>query len=298
MKDIINSAINQALKDIYKLENVDFQIEYPPNNDLGDYSCNVAMVIRTSHNLSPQKNPMEIGQEITKHLSTETFKRAFSQVKIVKPGFINFFLSKKILLKNLEKILKQKEKFGSSKIGKNKTIILDYSSPNVAKNMHAGHLRSTIIGDALKRIFKFLDYKVIGDNHVGDWGTQYGILLLEYKSKYGDKIKKGLKIDELEKMYVEYMQKEKQDAKIRIKAKAELKKLQAGDKTNLKLWRYFYKISQNEFDKIYQKLKIEPFDIWHGESFYNKMLPQIVKSALKKKVAQKSQGAIIINLKK
>jgi len=298
IKDTIKKQINQVLKEKYSLKNIEFQIEYPPKPELGDYSCNISMVLGKKLN----KNPMEAGKEILREL--ENFRLGFktqpnwAKIELVKPGFINFYLSEDFLNKKIKEILKEKERFGSSKIGKREIIIIDYSAPNVAKNMHAGHLRSTIIGDSLARIFEFLNYKVISDNHVGDWGTQYGILLYEYKNKYGEKKKTDLTIDDLEKMYVNFMEKEKENPEIRDLAKAELKKLQNKNKINYDLWQYFYKISLDEFKKIYKKLNIRPFDLWLGESFYHKMLDNIVVKALEKKVAKESEGAVVISLDK
>ncbi len=292
MKDTIKQQINQVLKEKFDLENIEFQVEYPPKSELGDYSCNIAMVLGKKLN----KNPLEIGNEILDKL--KKLENIFEKIEIIKPGFINFYLDNNFLLEKIKEILKQKNKFGSSKIGKKETIIIDYSAPNVAKNMHAGHIRSTIIGDSLARIFEFLNYKVISDNHVGDWGTQYGILLYEYKNKYGEKKKKGLTINKLEKMYVDFMEKEKDTPKIRDLAKIELKKLQNKDKVNYNLWQYFYKISLDEFKQTYEKLDIRAFDLWHGESFYHNMLDNIVTEALDKNIAQKSENAVIIPLDK
>lgn len=290
IKTTLKQKIQQVVSKKYDLTDFDFQITYPPQLEMGDYSCNVAMILAKIL----KKSPLAIGQEIANSVSFSEIEK----IEVIKPGFLNFYLSEKFLQDNLKEILKEKEKFGSSKIGKGKKIVIDYSAPNVAKNMHAGHLRSTIIGDALARLFEFLGYLVISDNHVGDWGTQYGILLYQYKNKFGTEIKKGLIIEELEKMYVDFMALVKKDESLREVAKAELKKLQDGDKTNLKLWKNFCVISRAEFEKIYARLKIRKFDLWQGESFYNNQLNKIVAQAIKKSVAEKSEGAIIINLEK
>ncbi len=295
IKNTIKQIISQVLAKKYNLGQVRFEVNYPPVPGLGDYATNVALVVGRQI----KKNPLMVAEEILAVLQKKKeLKSKLEKAEIVKPGFINFYLSANFLQDNLKDILKEKEKYGRLKIGRGKKIVIDYSAPNVAKNMHAGHLRSTIIGDALARIFEFLNYQVISDNHVGDWGTQYGILLYQYKNKYGAEIKKDLTIEELEKMYVDFMVGEKEDENLRARAKVELKKLQDGDKTNLKLWQYFYQVSRTEFEKIYARLKIREFDLWQGESFYHKQLQKIVKEALKKKVAQKSEGAIIINLDK
>ncbi len=295
IKDTIKNELNQVLEKKYQLKDINFQVEYPPDMQMGDYSSNIALTLAKKL----KKNPLQFGGEIIKTLNASKYpKEIFEKVEVIKPGFINFYLSQKSLKNKITEILKEKGKFGSSKIGKGKRVIIDYSAPNIAKNMHAGHLRSTIIGDSLARIFEFLGYQVISDNHLGDWGTQYGILLYEYKQRYGSKLKKGITLDELEGMYLDFMEKEKEEPKIRDAAKAELKKLQAKEKINYKLWKYFCKVSKKKFEGIYAKLKIRKFDLWNGESFYNKMLEDIVKSALEKKLAKESQGAIIVPLDK
>jgi arginyl-tRNA synthetase len=291
IKNTIKQAISQVLAKKYNLAYFEFEISYPPTPEMGDYACSVAMSVAKNLN----RKPLEVAEEIASELNTN---KEFKNIKAVAPGFINFFLSEESLKKNLKEILKEKDNYGKQKIGKGKKIIIDYSAPNVAKNMHAGHLRSTIIGDALARLFEFLGYKVLSDNHVGDWGTQYGILIYQYKNKFGNKIKNDLAIDDLEKMYVDFMNAEKEDKNLREIAKAELKKLQDGDKENLKLWKYFCEISKVEFIKIYDILKIRKFDLWQGESFYNNELNKIVETAIKDGVAEKSEGAIIINLDK
>jgi arginyl-tRNA synthetase len=291
VKNTIKQTISQVLAKKYNLADFDLEISYPPTLEMGDYATSVAMALGKIL----KRKPIEVAEEIVEELKK---MKEFKEIKAVAPGFINFFVAEEFLQENLKEILKEKEKYGWQEIGRGKKIVIDYSAPNVAKNMHVGHLRSTIIGDALSRIFEFLGYNVISDNHVGDWGTQYGILLYQYKNKFGTEIKKDLTIDELEKMYVEFMVAEKENEKLRELAKAELKKLQGGDRENLKLWKYFCEVSRAEFEKIYARLKIRKFDLWQGESFYNNELNKIVAQAIKLGVAEKSEGAIIINLEK
>jgi len=289
IKDTIKQQINQVLADNYKLTNVNFQIEYPPKAELGDYSCNVAMLLAKQL----KQNPMVLAENIIQSLKSEMFKK----IELAQPGFINFYLDDSWVQKNIKNILEQGKKFGTSQKGKGQTVVIDYSSPNIAKKMHVGHLRSTIIGDAIYRLHKFNGYKVIRDNHLGDWGTQFGKLIYMYKEKYGEELRTTITIDEMEKLYLDFHQQAKTNQQLEEFARQELKKLQTHDKFNYKLWQLFYHISLDEFKKLYHLLDVD-FDVWHGESFYHSMLGDIVRDALNKKIAQKSQGAIIISLDK
>ncbi len=289
IKDTIKQQINQVLADNYKLTNVNFQIEYPPKTELGDYSCNVAMLLAKQL----KQNPMVLAKNIIQSLKSEMFKK----IELAQPGFINFYLDDSWVQKNIKNILEQGKKFGTSQKGKRQTVVIDYSSPNIAKKMHVGHLRSTIIGDAIYRLHKFNGYKIIRDNHLGDWGTQFGKLIYMYKEKYGEELRTTITIDEMEKLYLDFHQQAKTNQQLEEFARQELKKLQTHDKFNYKLWQLFYRISLDEFKKLYHLLDVD-FDVWHGESFYHSMLGDIVRDALNKKIAQKSQGAIIISLDK
>ena len=152
-----------------------FLLEHPSRENFGDYSCAVAMKLAKIAG----KNPMEIAKIIVDYLPKNN--DFIKKIEIANPGFINFFLSEQFLVEETNKIIKQKRKYGSSDIGKNKVIIIDYSSPNIAKPFGIGHLRSTIIGQAIYNIYEFLGWKCIGDNYLGDWGTQFGKLIYQIK---------------------------------------------------------------------------------------------------------------------
>ncbi len=295
MKEEIKKLINEAVKNLYSgTEIPDFAVEYPKQKDHGDYSSNVAMVFAKSLN----KAPMEIAEEIAKKIrGNEKSKEIFEEITIANPGFINFLLSKKTLDKNLREILNKRDKFGSSEIGKGKTVVIDYSAVNVAKPMHVGHLRSTIIGQALYNVYKFLGYKVIGDNHTGDWGTQFGKLIYAYKN-WGEKkaIKNNL-VEEMTKLYVRFHKETEKNPELEELARKETKKLQDKNEENIKIWKLFVRESLKDFNRIYKILGVK-FDYVLGESFYNNMLKDIVKECLDKKIAVESKGAIIINLEK
>ena len=299
LKNKLENLIKKSAKEIqkkYKLKKLPkFTVEYSRDFRFGDYATNAAMVLGKE----AKKNPMEIGDFLIKKIKKDKnfHSEIFKKIEIVKPGFINFTLSSEFLQKNLLEILKQREKFGSSNFKKGKTIIVDYSAPNIAKPMHVGHLRSTIIGQSLYNIYNFLGYKAISDNHIGDWGTQFGKLIYSYKN-WGDEKKINQNpIKEMTKLYIKFHKKAEKNKELEEFARKETKKLQDKNKENIKIWKFLIKESLKEFDKIYKILGIK-FDYVLGESFYDNALEQIVKECLKKKIACKSQGAIIINLEK
>ena len=318
----IKKIITKAVGDLYKdTEIPDFVVEYPQDRKFGDYASNIAMILERKLN----KNPLEIAEEIRNKINEicekdeslpqsfveksqrgkSVFRQAqdnmdgnlFAEITIAKPGFINFKIADKYLRKNLCKILKGKCKFGCSNVGENKIVVIDYSAPNIAKPMHIGHLRSTIIGQSLYNIYKSLGYKVIGDNHIGDWGTQFGKLIYAYKN-WGDKKKVSKNpIEEMTKLYVQFHKEAEQNKNLEEAARKETKRLQDKDSENLKIWKFLVKESLKDFKKIYKILNIK-FDYTLGESSYDNLLAGILKEGLNKKIAFQSEGAIIVNLDK
>jgi len=289
IKEILNKAISGLYQDI---EIPDFVVEWPQDKNFGDYASNVAMVLSKKLN----KNPLEIAEKIKnvmvslsnhnvlRQAQDDSDKNLFSEITIAKPGFINFKISDYYLRKNLCKILKKKCKFGSSDLGENKTIVIDYSAPNIAKPMHIGHLRSTIIGQSLYNIYKFLGYKVIGDNHLGDWGTQFGKLIYAYKNWGNKKEINKNPIKEMTKLYIRFHKEAEKDKELEEAARKETKRLQDKDSENLKIWKFLVKESLKDFKKIYKVLNIK-FDYTLGESFYDDMLENIIKEGFDKKIA-------------
>lgn len=277
-------------KIISKVVGFDADISVPENENFGHYSTNVAMKLAKDL----KKNPMEIAESIKNQISSIK-PNIFEKIEIVSPGFINFWISEKAIKKEFDFIAKAGEKWGKIKTKGNKTIVVDYCGVNIAKPMSVGHLRSTIIGQALYNVFKFNGWKVIGDNHLGDWGKQFGVLIAAYKEKIGKTKGKEKKInlDDLMELYVSYTARMKENKNLEDVAREETKKLQLGDKTNIKIWKEFHKITFQELQKIFKILNIK-FDYQLGESFYNPMLDGIVKGALKKGVAVKSEGATVI----
>ncbi len=291
----IKSFIEKIVGDLYQgVKAPDFVVEWPKQKDFGDYACNVAMVLAKEL----KKSPMDIANEIVQKIKTEKENEdLFKNISVANPGFINFEISDKYLCDNLKLILKKKCKFGSSEIGKGQTVVIDYSAPNIAKPMHVGHLRSTIIGQSLYNIYSFLGYKVIGDNHLGDWGTQFGKLIYAYKH-WGNKKKISKNpIEEMTNLYIRFHKEVETNKDLDEEARKETKKLQEKDDENMKLWKFLVKESLKEYNKIYKTLGVK-FDLVLGESFYDNMLAGIVNSSFENNLSEKSEGAIVINLDK
>jgi len=270
----------------------DVSLEIPKDEQYGDYSTTLAFSISKSIKNTPSEIAAILINQMRKKLPKEIIK-----IELAKNGFINFFINKESIQKELEAIYKQRTKFGLSKIGKNKTIIIDYSSPNIAKPMHIGHLRSTIIGETLANLYEALGYKVIRWNYLGDWGTQFGKLIAAYKL-WGKKneIEKN-PIPALLKLYIKFHKEMKSNTDLEKLGQEEFKKLEKGDKENRKLWLWFKKESIKDFQKIYALLNIK-FDLLLGESFFEKDLIPLINLLKKKNLTQKSEGALIIPLEK
>jgi arginyl-tRNA synthetase len=251
----------------------------------GDFQTNVAMAFAKTM----RANPLELARQIAEVV----FVRDIAEKpEVAAPGFVNFRLKPEYLAEQVVQRWSD-DRLGIEMVAKPETVVVDYSSPNIAKEMHVGHLRSTILGDALARIYCFLGHKVIADNHLGDWGTGFGMILLGYKRE-GDPEK--LRVDpfgHLETIYQKIQQEAKADENVREAAKRELVLLQQGDAENKKLWEQFRKYSLDALDVIYQRLGVQ-FDHTLGESFYNNMLPGVVDDLLAKGIARESEGAVAI----
>jgi len=286
MRNKIKKIIKNALKAIFfNLKIPEFKVEHPENEQFGDYATNVAMLLSKHLN----KSPLEIAYSLVNSLKKE---KMFSNVEVKAPGFINFFISLDFLLKELKKILKEKDNYGKNNVGKGKVVIIDYSSPNIAKPFGIGHLRSTIIGQSLYNIYKFLGYKPIGDNHIGDWGTQFGKLIFSIK-KWGKKNIEGYSIKELEEMYVKFHKELEKNPQLEEEGRRWFKKLEEGDKEAKRMWEVIVKVSLKEFERIYNILGVK-FDLVLGESFYELMARKVIEELKRKNIVKESQGALII----
>ena len=254
----------------------------------GDYQCNDALKLAKRLKL----NPREVGAKVAAALSGEA---ALEKVEVAGPGFLNLTVSASWLGSRLAE-LSARPKCGLPQRGAGKTVVIDYSSPNAAKQMHIGHIRSTVIGNALDRIFRALGYNVVADNHLGDWGTQFGILIKGYRELLSQEERDHLCVAGLEKCYVLSAAKAKEaDGAWKEACKAELVKLQQGDADNLALWKRFIDISIAEFNRMYDRLDVR-FDTYRGESYYNDAMPGVVARLREMGLAVESEGALVVNL--
>ena len=251
----------------------------------GDFQTNVALV----QGKQSKSNPAEVARQLAAALEIDDIAEV---PEIAGPGFLNMRLKPEYIAVQVA-ARDADARLGVGTIAQPETVIMDYSGPNIAKEMHVGHLRSTILGDALARIFLFLGHKVIADNHIGDWGTGFGMILLGYKRE-GDRAKLAADpFGHLEAIYQKINEQAKTDETVREAAKRELVLLQQGDAENRKLWEEFRKFSLDALEVLYQKLGVQ-FDHTLGESFYNPMLADVVADLQKRFIARESDGAIAI----
>jgi len=280
--DILYKQFNDLSK-----EEIISMIEIPPNPDMGDYAfpCfRLAKLLR--------KAPIKIAEEAVAVLERPDFLKDIKNVS----GYINFYIDKTQFASAIvSNVLKLKEKYGTSAEGEGKNIVIDYSAPNIAKPFHVGHLRSTVIGGSIYRIYKQLGYNCIGVNHLGDWGTQFGKLIVAYK-KWGSKeaVEQG-GIKELMRIYVLFHEEAEKDPSLEDEARSWFTKMERGDEEALALWNWFKDISLKEFKKVYRLLGVE-FDSYAGESFYNDKMDAIIEELDRKGLLKESDGAKIVDL--
>lgn len=261
-------------------------IEIPPQENMGDYSFPCFQLAKTL-----RKNPAQIAGELVEKLEIEDF----AEIKNIGP-YINFFLNReKFQNEVVNTILDKKEDFGKSDMGKGKTVVIDFSSVNIAKPFHIGHIRSTVIGDALRNIHEFLGYNTIATNYIGDYGTQFGTMIAAYKL-WGDDDKLNARpIQELLNLYVRYNTEASENEDMMDVARKEFKKLEEGEEEATRLWSWFKEISFKEFDRVYKLLDID-FDNYNGESYHSEFIPDVIEELKEKNLLVESDGAQIIDL--
>ncbi len=305
MRKKLESILKKALRPSSgQAIGMDVDLSVPENEQFGHYSTNVAMrlakikkaasLARGEPRPTGRENPMDLAAELVVKIERSAPKNFFERIEIATPGFINFWISKNVIRQELILISKQKEKYGRGDI-KGEKIIIDYSSPNIAKPMHVGHLRSTVIGDALANIHEFLGYKVIRWNYIGDWGTQFGKLIAAYK-RWGNKARlEKSPISELLSLYVRFHKEENENPIFASEGREEFMKLESGNSENKKLWKWFREESMKEFKKAYAELGVK-FDVTLGEAFFEPELKPLTERLYKKKTAVESEGALIVPL--
>lgn len=280
---VIESRLQAAVLSI--LPEVDITaVRVRPTSDpkLGDYQANVAMSLAKDRKM----NPRQLAQDIVARLDVDDL---CEPVEVAGPGFMNFRLKAVALADVLRGVLCGERQL-ILPAANPRTVVVDYSSPNVAKPMHVGHIRSTVLGDALVRTFRLLGHRVVTDNHIGDWGTQFGMLLVGWKTRMDRAALDRDAIAELERLYKEVNAACAEDPSVRDRARAELVKLQSGDPENLGIWKEMIRLSQIQFDTVYGRLGVR-FDHTLGESFYNPWLKQVVDEMVAAGVARSTEGA-------
>jgi arginyl-tRNA synthetase len=287
MKEIICNLVTKNLEGFSK-EEINALIEIPPMPEMGDFSLPCFTLAKKL-----KRAPITIAQQLKDKILQDQDANVIHEINVVN-GYINFVIKKEIYIKMIMGAAVGKN-YGSSEEGKGKVICMDYSSPNIAKNFHVGHLRTTIIGNALYKIYGKLGYSVIRINHVGDWGTQFGKLIVAYKNWSTKEQVEEKGIEELLRIYVLFNSEAEKDPQLNDEARVWFAKMEQGDEQALAIWKWFKEISLIEFEKIYKLLGVE-FDYYTGESFYMDKVPDLVKELKQKHLLEESQGANIVKL--
>jgi arginyl-tRNA synthetase len=251
----------------------------------GDYQSNAALVLGKQRG----ENPRAVAEKIVAHLDVNDVSEPPA---VAGGGFINFTLRPAAIEKQALDILGD-ERLGVAKTESPRRIVIDLGSPNVAKPMHVGHIRSTVLGDALARVAKFLGHEVIRDNHIGDWGTQFGMVIWGWKNLLDRQALQRNPLAEIVRIYKETNERASNDPEIREACRQELVKLQAGDKENTDIWNECVSFSMQDFERVYKLLNVR-YDLQCGESFYNDRLPGVVDRLLKAGIAEVSEGAVVV----
>ncbi len=287
MKEQISKVVS-AITGMDDLEKIKEIIEIPPDSSMGDMAIPCFSFAKLMH-----KNPALIAVDLKDALDKNKDTMGVSKVEAV-GGYCNLFFDREIYVKDIMTKLNT-ENNGITQAGTGKTICIDYSSPNIAKNFHVGHLRTTVIGNSLYKIFDKLGYKVVRINHLGDWGTQFGKLIVAYK-KWSSKeavTQKG--IEELLDIYVKFNNEAKENPELMDEAREWFVKMEEADEEALSIWEWFKDISMIEFERVYKMLGME-FDSYTGESFYREKVPALAESLKEKGLLIESQGANVIDL--
>ena len=285
IQECVVESIQRAVPELEALV-IGEMLEIPPDKKMGDYAFPCFRLAKQF-----RKAPALIAQDVAAHLKEEDL---FEQVEAVGP-YVNVFVNKEKIVELVRDAFASQEQFGSSQEGEGKTIVLDYSSINIAKPFHIGHLRTTAIGNAIHKLYRYLGYNTVRINYLGDWGTQFGKLAVAYR-KWGNKElveKQG--IQGLLDMYVRFHKEAKENPELDDEARAAFTAMEHGDEEILSIWRWFVDISLKEVAKVYELLDVQ-FDSYKGESFYMDKVDAVIEELKEKKLLQESDGAMIVDL--
>lgn len=285
----IKNEIAKLLKaeiDFLSLEEIEAMIEIPQESSMGDYAFPCFKLAKELH-----KAPPMIAAELVQKINSELIEKAENV-----NAYINFFVSKNAFAKiTLDEVINLKEKYGHSNVGQGAKVIVEYSSPNIAKPFHIGHIRSTVIGNSIYKIYDALGYDVIRINHLGDYGTQFGKMIVAYRKWGNEEDVKREPIKTLLSYYVKFHEEADKDPSLEDEARETFTKLEHGEAEETKLWQWFRDESLNEFNRVYNMLGIT-FDSYNGESFYSDKMPAVLQELKDKNLLEESRGAQIVNL--
>lgn len=285
-KDLVAKAVYDIVKDDLTLEQVEQLLENPKSAEHGDVAFpafSLAKVYR--------KAPQQIAADLAEKIDSANFEK----IEVVGP-YLNFFMNKELISKKvLQTVVKEKEHYGDSNIGNQGTVPIDMSSPNIAKPISMGHLRSTVIGNSIGFIMEKIGYQPIRINHLGDWGTQFGKLIVAYKKWGSEEAVEAEPINELLRLYVQFHEVAETEPELNEEARAWFKRLEEGDEEAIQLWQWFRDESMKEFNKIYDLLEVQ-FDSLNGEAFYNDKMDEIVELLEEKHLLNEDKGAEIVDL--
>lgn len=280
--ELIKTQVDSLSKDYIRL-----LIEIPPSYEMGDYAFPAFRLAKEM-----RRSPNMIAEDLAGKFKND---ENFEKVENAGP-YVNFFINKEKLVESVfDEIIDKGDSYGSSNIGEGKTVIVEFSSPNIAKPFHIGHIRTTVIGNSLYKIYKFLGFNTLAINHLGDYGTQFGMLISAYK-KWGNKeVIEADPINELLKLYVRFNSEAEENLTLRDEARYWFKELEDGNKEAVELWQWIREISLKEFGKVYDMLNIK-FDSYAGESFYSDKMDRVVKEMEDKGLLKESEGAFVVDL--
>ena len=284
------SKIAKAIAKVTNLDEKELMgyIEIPPNSDLGDYAFPCFKLAK-----SLKKAPPMIAQEIKEKIDID--ESLIEKIDIV-GGYLNIYINKETLVANvLKEVAEKQENYGSSNLGQGKNVVIDYSAPNIAKPFHIGHLRSTVIGGALYKIYNFLGYNSVGINYLGDWGLQFGKVMAGYDMWKDEYDFSQSEIQAILKIYIRFNQEEKEKPELTEMAREYFKRLEDGNKKEVETWQWIRKISLDNYQKTYDLLNSK-FDSYNGESYYNDKMDAVVDEIKEKGLLKESEGARVVDL--
>jgi len=279
--EILKTQVDMSLNELLEM------IEMPPNSQMGDFAFPCFKLSKIF-----RKAPNVIAQELAQSTNTSDL---FEKVENV-AGYVNFFIRKRVFAESIiQEVMNKKEKFGASNLGQGKKVIVEFSSPNIAKPFHIGHIRSTVIGNSIHKIYDFLGYDTITINHLGDYGTQFGKLIVAFKNWGDEKEVEADPIPSLLKLYIKFHEEVEKNPALEDEGRLWFKKLEDGDTEALRLWQWFRDVSLKEFGRVYGMLGIS-FDSYAGESFYSDKMPRVLNMMEEKNLLKESNGADIVDL--